>query len=90
MTGLRPVSPVHQWRTREKFWGFKGMAGLVGGAGANPRMPENFRKFRKNFVRKLQKLHYFSLFFKKLKIHALYFRAFGRKTQLVGEILRKF
>ena len=32
----------------------------------------------------------FAYFAKKLQNHALNFRAFGRKTQFVGEILRKF
>ena len=43
----------------KNFGGFKVMAGLVGG-------PGNFRKFAKKFLRKLQKMHYFSIFFKKI------------------------
>ena len=58
-----------QWRTQEKIsGGFKGMAGLVGGPGAETlgrwRIFENLQK---DFLRKLQKTHYFSLFFKKFK-----------------------
>ena len=71
---------------RKSFGGFKVMAGIVGGLGAeSPRTPENFRKFAKDFLRKLQKMHYFSLFFKKFQNYALNVCAFGRKTQLVGK-----
>ena len=52
---------------RKKFRGFKVMAGLVGGpGGGHPQTPENFRKISKNFLRKLQKMHYFSIFFQKI------------------------
>ena len=70
--------------------GFKVMVGLVRVQGQSTQTPENFRKFGKNFVIKLQKLHYFSLLFKKIKNPALNFRAFGRKAQLVGKFLMKF
>ena len=67
------------------------MAALVGGPGGGAH-PESFGKFLKVYrkiLKKFQKIHYFSVFFKKVKNPALDFRAFGRKTQLVGEILRK-
>ena len=51
---------------------------------------ENFRKFAKISRRKMQNCCIFAYFAKKLQNHALNFRAFGRKTQFVGEILRKF
>ena len=53
----------------------------------HPRTPENLRKFsNKNFLRKLQKMHYLSIFFKRnLTNHALTFRGFGRKTQIPGK-----
>ena len=36
--------------------GFKVLAGLVGGPGGGaPRTPENFRKFAKNFLKKIAK-----------------------------------
>ena len=45
---------------------------------------ENFRKFAKDFLRKLPKMHSFSIFFQKnLTNHALIFCAFGRKTLIV-------
>ena len=49
--------------------GFKVMAGLVGGTGAEPPPPGRqriFENLQKNFVRKLQKMHYFSIFYKKI------------------------
>ena len=52
---------------------------------------ENFWKFSKNFLRKLGKMHYFSIFFKSVAMHALIFCAIGR--QVLGkllEIMRKF
>ena len=71
----------------KKFGGFKVMTGLVGGPGAElPGRWRIFENVQKNFLRKLQKVHYFSIFFKKnLTNHALIFRAFGRKTQIVGK-----
>ena len=41
---------------RKKFRGFKAMAGLVGGSGA-----EKFRKFAEIFLKKIAKMHYFRL-----------------------------
>ena len=67
------------------------MAGLVGGpggSGAPPPDAEELSKIWEKSLRELQKLHYFRLFFKKSKNPTLNFRAFGRKPQLVGEILK--
>ena len=50
---------------RKKFRGFKVMAGLVGGPGAeSPRRRRIVENLQKYFLRKLQKVHYFGLFFK--------------------------
>ena len=53
-----------QWRTQEKLQGFKVMAGLVGGPGADhPGRQRIFENLQKYFSRKLQKciiLAYFS------------------------------
>ena len=59
------------------------------GAGA-PQMPENFRKFAKIFLRKLQKSIILAYFNQNFTKPALSFGAFGRKTQIVGTFLRKF
>ena len=46
--------------------GFKIMAGLGGGqAGGAPRTPKNVRKVAKIFLKKIEKMLYFSLFFNK-------------------------
>ena len=50
----------------------------------------NFRKISMIFLRKLLKLHYFFLFYTKLYKPCVNFRGFGRKTQIVGNLLRKF
>ena len=62
---LQPTDPCNRGVRRKKFrgGGFQGYGQL---RGEPPRMPENLRKFAKNFLRKLQKMHYFSLFFKKI------------------------
>ena len=46
-----------------------------------------FENLEKDFLKKIKKLHYFGLFFKKFQNPALNFREFGRKTQLVLEKL---
>ena len=60
-----------QWRTQEKIsgGGVQGRgSGLVGGPGGGaPRTPENFRKFAKNSLRKLQKYCIFAYFAKKFQ-----------------------
>ena len=68
------------------------MNGLVGGpGGAEPPDTGEFSKICTIFLKKIATMLHFSLFFqRKFKNSALNFRAFGRKTQLVGEILRKF
>ena len=64
--------------------------GLVRGGGPECGAPGagNFRNFTKSFLSKVQKWHYFSLFYTKSYNPALIFRAFGRKTQIVGNFLR--
>ena len=51
----------------------------------------NFEKLLKllKFINKIAKMHYFSIFSKKLTNHALIFCAFGRKTQIVGKSFQK-
>ena len=46
--------------------------------------PENFRKFAKIFLMKVQKRIILTYFTQNFTIPALIFRAFGRKTQIVG------
>ena len=43
-----------------------------------------FLKIFKIFLRKIVKMHYFSIFSKNVINDAFIFRAFGRKTQFVG------
>ena len=56
-----------------------------GSGGGAPQTPENFLKFAKKFLRKLQKCIILGYFSKNLTNHALVFRAFGRKTQILGK-----
>ena len=51
---------------------------------------ESFRRFSKIFIRILLKMNYFAYFHKTLTNHALIFRAFGRKNQIVGKFCEKF
>ena len=51
---------------------------------------EKILKIFKNFLKKIAKMHYFSIFFKRLTNHALNFCAFGRKTQIVGKFWENF
>ena len=71
--------------------GFKVMAGLVRGPGAEPpgrrRIFENLKKIPKENCQKCSILAYFA---KKIQNSALNFRAFGRKPQLVWEFLENF
>ena len=87
-----PTSNAYGGLRRKKFRGVQGRgSGPVRGPGSGaPRTPENFRKFAKNSRRKLQKMLYFRLFWKKFRNHALNFGAVGRKPQLFWENLRKF
>ena len=57
------------------------------GPGWRPHTPENFRKFSKNFLSKLRKCTILAYFSENLTNHALIFRAFGPKTQIVRKIL---
>ena len=71
----------------EHFLGF----GLVGSPGGlRPPDAEEISKIFKKILRKIAKMHYFSIFFKRF---ALIFRAFVRKSQFVGnfeKILKMF
>ena len=64
---------AHAVASQEKFPGgyVRVCQGYVrlrrGSGGLALRTPENFRKCAKNFLRKLPKMHYFSLFFKKVE-----------------------
>ena len=73
---------------RKKFRGVQGYGRPRRGSGGEPpRTPENFRKFAKIFLKKIAKMHYFSLSFKKnLTNHTLIFLAFGLKAQIVGQL----
>ena len=78
---------------RKKFrGGVQGRrSGLVGGPGGwAPRTPENFRKFAKNSLRKLQKMLYFRLFCKKISKPRGQFLRVWTKNTIVWEILRNF
>ena len=57
--------------------------------GSGGKAPSGQRIFKK-FLKKIAKMHYLSIFFKKFNNHALIFRPFGRKTQIVGKILKIF
>ena len=46
---------IHSGVRGQKFRGLKVMAGLVGGPGAAPRTPENFRKLARKFRKKIAK-----------------------------------
>ena len=63
-----------------------------GSAGRSPSDAGEFSKMCKQiFLRKLQKMHYFNLFFENiLRNHALLFRAFGRKSKILGNFLINF
>ena len=76
---------------RKNFGGVQGYGRpRRGSRGGAPRTPENFRKFVKNSLRKLQKCSILAYFAKRFQNPALNFRAFGRKIQLVAKILKIF
>ena len=74
----------------KNFGGSRLWPALEGVRGGAHRTPENFRKFVKDSLIKLQKCSIFAYFAKKVQNPAFNFRPFGRKTQLVEEILSKF
>ena len=89
--GVMSATSPHSGVRRKKFRGFKIMASLVVGPGrVAPGRPENSRKFAKNFLKKIAKMQTFRLFCKKFQNPALNFRAFGRKTQLLGKFWENF
>ena len=51
---------------------------------------EKFRNFSKNLLRKMRKCIILAYFSKNLTNYALIFRAFGRKTQIVGKCWENF
>ena len=51
--------------------------------------PTGRRRIFENFLKKIDKMHYFGIFFKYLTKYGLIFRMFGRKTHCC-KILRKF
>ena len=56
--------------------------------GKNGKSWEILRKFSKTFkkfIKKIAKMHYFSIFFKEFKNHAINFCVFGRKIQILGK-----
>ena len=62
-----------------------------GSAGLSPPDAREIMKICKKFIKKIAKIDYFSAIFqKKIENPALNFRAFGRKTQLFGNFLKKF
>ena len=65
------------------------MAALVGGPGAEPRTLENFRKFAKKFLKKIEKCIILDYFSKKFLNYALNFCSFGRKALLLGNFWEK-
>ena len=76
---------------RKIFRGFQVMAGLVGGRDGAPQDSGEFSKFGKKILRKITKNALFKPNFQEnFKIPGLHFRAFGRKSQSGGEVLRKF
>ena len=62
----------------------------LGDSGAKPPGPETFRKFSKNFLRKLLKMHYSSIFFKRLNKPCVDILRVWRKKHKVWKIFRKF
>ena len=51
---------------------------------------EDFSKMLKKFLKKIAKMHYFSIFFNKFNKPALIFLAFGLTTQDFGNFERIF
>ena len=75
----------------KNFEGFKVMASLLGGPGAEPPgRRRNFEILQTNSSRKLQKEDYFRRFFKKIKNHALNFRSLDEIPNCVGNFWENF
>ena len=82
-----------QWRSQDFGSGGGNTLGgqpRGGSGGGAPRTPENFRKFSKNFFRKLFKMHYFSIFFKKVNKPCVNFSRVWTKNTNFWKILRNF
>ena len=75
---------------RKKFRGVQGYGRPSRGSGGlSPPDAGEFSNIFEKFLKKIPKSSIFAYFAKKFQNPALIFRAFGRETQLVGEILRK-
>ena len=61
-----------------------------GPGGRSPPDARNFSNISNNFLRISAKMHYFRLFTQNFTNPALIFRAFWRKTQIVGKFLKFF
>ena len=72
---------------RKNFWGFNVMAGLVGGSGGLHR--PDYGKFAKNLLKTFAKMHYFSLFFKKISKLCVKFLSVWTKNTIGLEIFEK-
>ena len=64
--------------------------GLLRSVGGGPRTQVNFRKFSKNFFRKLLKMHYFSIFLKKFSKPCVNFSRVRTKNTNGQDILKFF
>ena len=63
--------------------------GLVGGPGAEPRDAGEFSKIFKKFLKKISKMHYFSIFFKKFNKPCVQsFARLDEKQKLFGNFER--
>ena len=82
----------HQWRTEEKFSG--GSRLWPASEGVRRADPSGRRRifeiFQKDFLRKLQKMHYFSIFFKKFNKPCVNFSRVWTKKTNSWEILNNF
>ena len=71
--------------------GFKVLAGLVGGPGAEPPGRQRiFENLQKNFLKKIAKMHYFSIFFEKFKKPCVNFTCVWTKNTNSWEFLIDF
>ena len=89
---LRIKYHSYQWRTQKKFrGGGQGYGGPRRGSGGGaPRTPENFWKFAKYFLRKLQKCIILAYFSKKFNKPCVNFSRVRTKNTNCWEILRNF
>ena len=89
MFNLKPPNSVAY--AGKNFGGFKVMAGLVWGPRAEPPGRRRiFENLQKEFLRKLPKMHYFSIFFKRFNKPYVNFSRLWTKNTICWEILRNF